>query len=120
MIDWLIDASGFMPRTLCGPAWSPWLIWTHRIADLTIFVCYLLIGVGLFTTARKNLASKSVAGAIIFGAFIVACGVTHFTSQLMFTDPMYRLDALAKVVCALVSAIAVVWTFRPSNWRQRG
>jgi two-component sensor histidine kinase len=40
---------------------------------------------------------------LLFGAFIVACGFTHFMEALAPFAPLYRLGAMVKLVTALVS-----------------
>lgn len=112
-MDELFSVEGFVPRTMCGPSWTGQLIAVHRISDLIIFSCYLLMFGALFSMvhARKQLVSP--VGLVVYALFILACGVTHLTNQMMFTWPAYRLDGAVKMVCAVISLIAAVWTYYP-------
>ncbi len=46
--------------------------------------------------------------AWLFGAFIVACGTTHFLGYYTFHEPIYRLDGLIKAITAFVSWATVI------------
>jgi signal transduction histidine kinase len=45
---------------------------------------------------------------LMFGAFIVSCGLTHFMEVVTLDYPLYRLSGLMKVVTALASWATVV------------
>ena len=47
----------------------------------------------------------------VYAAFIFSCGLTHVTSALMFHYPVYRLDTLARILCAGISVVAAGWTW---------
>jgi signal transduction histidine kinase len=55
---------------------------------------------------RKNLPFKHLFW--LFGLFIAACGATHLMAYVTTITPVYRLDALIKVVTALASWGTVV------------
>lgn len=111
MID-LFDASDFVARTQCGPGWSPALVATHRIADLLIFASYMALPFLTLWRAKRGrpFFPRNALGLFLLVGFVASCGVTHLTNQMMFVWPVYRLDALAKVVCASFSVACVLWT----------
>lgn len=114
MVDILsraFDATGFPPRWRCGQ-WSSELGWLHIVSDLGIWGAYLAIPcvLGYFALGRKNLPFRGVF--VLFGAFILACGLTHFMDALMFWWPAYRLTGLLKFLTASISwgtVFALVW-----------
>lgn len=110
--EWLTSTEGFVPRTMCGPGWTGELVLVHRWADCVIFACYALLFFALLNSVRSRNPTTTNTGIVIYALFIVSCGVTHLTNQLMFTEPMYRLDAAAKVICAVLSCVAVWWTVK--------
>ena len=105
--DHLFDTDGFVPRKTCGD-WTTGLIWLHRGSDLLIWLAYLSIPVvlGFFGRQRRGLPFHHLFW--LFGAFILACGFTHFLDALMFDYPAYRLGGLLKFVTAVVSWGTVV------------
>jgi hypothetical protein len=44
----------------------------------------------------------------LFGAFIVACGFTHFMEVVAYYTPVYRLSAIVKLITAVVSWATVL------------
>ena len=45
---------------------------------------------------------------LMFGAFIVSCGMTHFMEVVTLEYPLYRLSGLVKVLTALASWATVL------------
>ncbi|HVC92850.1 MAG TPA: ATP-binding protein [Pirellulales bacterium] len=98
----LFDSSAFVPRSVCGD-WSRGHIWLHNLSDAAIWLAYLAIPVVLvyFVRRRNDMPFKGMF--LLFGAFIVSCGFTHFMEVVMFYSPLYRLAGLLKLFTALVS-----------------
>jgi len=98
----LFDTSDFMPREQCGH-WTADLVWLHRGSDLFTWLAYLSIPVVLvfFAWRRRSLPFRRFF--LLFAAFILACGFSHFVDALMFTWPAYRLGGLVKLATALLS-----------------
>ena len=74
----LLDTNGFMSHGNCY-LWNRSLITLHFLSDLTIGVSYVAISLTLLYLVRR--AKKDVPFHwifIAFGAFIIACGATHF------------------------------------------
>lgn len=106
-LAWLTDTSGFVPRKDCGD-WPPGLVWLHVGSDLFIWLAYLSIPLVLlyFVRRRRDLPFSRLL--VLFAAFILACGFTHFIEALSFTHPMYRLSGVLKLLTAVLSWATVL------------
>jgi signal transduction histidine kinase len=99
----LFATNGYTPHGVCL-LWEPPLLWTHVIADLLIGIAYVVIAVflaALVYLARRDIPFHWVLMA--FGAFIIACGGTHFIEVWTLWQPVYWFSASAKVVTAVAS-----------------
>lgn len=104
----------FMPHGMCF-LWRPELVWLHVISDLVIGISYSSIPLALylFANKRKDLEFKSVF--LMFTAFILLCGATHFFAIVVLWSPHYGAQGLLKLATALVSAVTafVLWRLMP-------
>jgi PAS domain S-box-containing protein len=103
------DSSGlFHPHGYCY-LWLPSLVSTHVVADLLIGLSYVAISgtlVYLVWRARRELPYSWMFGA--FGAFIVACGATHFMEIWTLWTPVFWLSAGVKIVTAAASVLTAL------------
>lgn len=110
----LLGASGLAPHGFCL-LWDPALIWTHVIADALIGLAYFSIPVviAFFVSRRPDVQFKGVA--LLFAAFILACGTTHFMSIWTLWYPDYGPEALIKLLTAAISVATAValWPLLP-------
>jgi signal transduction histidine kinase len=97
---------GFMPHGHCY-LWQSSLVWTMIITDGLIGFAYLFISACLYVLVRRIRLPFS-AMFLAFGAFIAACGATHFMSIYTLWFPNYWLDAFVKVITALASVATAV------------
>lgn len=101
----LFDTTGFPARWRCGAGWTenPALGWLHIVSDLAVWAAYFAIpGILLFFIVRKrDLPFRKVF--LLFGAFILFCGTTHFMEAVIFWWPAYRLAGVIKLLTAAVS-----------------
>jgi len=103
-----ILASNFLPHRYCYLG-KPGLVWTHVIADSLIGMAYFMISGTLGYLVQKGRRDIPFHWMFLaFGAFIVACGGTHFMEVLTVWVPVYVLSASLKVVTALVSVATAV------------
>lgn len=113
MPQW-IASSGFLPHGYCL-SWDPALLWTIVLSNGAIGLAYFSIPLALLTFLRRHrdIQFNWVIG--MFGAFIVACGITHFIGVLDIWVPAYRLDALMLLLTAAISVITAVllWPLLP-------
>ncbi|HEX4896401.1 MAG TPA: diguanylate cyclase [Solimonas sp.] len=103
---WL-SGDGFLPHGYCF-AWSPELLWSMVVSDVVTGLAYYAIPVTLiaFVRRRKDLRFNSVF--LLFGAFIFACGTTHFIDLLNIWYPAYWLDAQVKLATAAISLTTAI------------
>jgi two-component sensor histidine kinase len=100
----LFSTAGFTPRWTCGE-WSAWQGWTSIFSDLFIFLSYFGIPSALLFFIYKNspvdLVFKKLI--ILFVAFIISCGLTHFIEVVLFWKPIYNFSIAIKFITAVVS-----------------
>jgi len=94
--------TAFMPHGHCY-FWQPEIVWSHAISDAVIAIAYFMIPFALIKLIRKRPDMKYKNIFLLFGLFIVACGTTHILSIINIWTPLYRLDALVKIITALAS-----------------
>ena len=82
---------------------TPVLFWVFIVANLLTFTAYMLIPAALiyFVRKRKDLMFTSIF--LLFGAFIVLCGVHHLLHTITFWYPIYGIEVVNDAVMALVS-----------------
>lgn len=92
--------------------WPSRLILLHLVSDSLIAISYTWIPLVLVLQIWRRLRAKpATVLLVLFGAFIVLCGITHAMSVVTIWTPIYWLDGKIKAVTALVSiAVAVVLT----------
>lgn len=101
-ISGFFTSPGFLPHGYCL-AWNPLLLWTLVIANSVIGISYFSIPLALARFIRQQRDLKFQSIFLLFGAFILACGTTHFISVLSIWYPVYRLDAAVLAVTAGIS-----------------
>jgi diguanylate cyclase (GGDEF)-like protein len=110
----LIFRQGFIPYGYCF-AWSPDLLWTYVAADTLIGLSYYSIPLALVYFASKRKDAHYNWMFIMFGAFIFACGTTHFLSVINIWQPIYWIDAVVRGITALLSVATAIalWPLVP-------
>lgn len=107
----LFDTSDWPPRWHCGN-WTDFHGWLYIVSDLLIWASYFAIPLLLFqiVTKRKDIPFSKIL--VLFIAFILLCGLTHFLDAVMFWWPAYRLSALLRFVTGIVSIITVAALYK--------
>ena len=107
-----ILAANFLPHLYCYLG-KPGLVWSHVVADSLIGLSYFTISATLVYLVHKGRHDIPFHWMFLaFGAFIVACGGTHFMEVVTVWVPVYVLSASLKMVTASVSmATAVMLPF---------
>lgn len=97
----------YMPHGMCY-LWQPALVTLHVISNLLIAAAYFSIPVLLvyFVAKRKDVAFSGVF--LLFGAFIIACGVGHLMDIWTLWHPAYWLAGVMRAVTAAVSVYTAV------------
>ena len=101
MSDWIsiLFSSDFTARGTCGN-WHPNFVYLYVISNLLITAAYLALGLALLNNAThpakgrvsitRNQAFRS---RLVFGLFILVCGIGHSEGAMSFIRPYYHLFA---------------------------
>ena len=107
-------STNFMPHGYCF-LWEPSLLWVVVSSDLITAASYFSIPFALwyFVQKRPNVPFRWVF--MLFGVFVLACGVTHLFSIWNIWHADYWAEAMAKAVTAAVSAVTAIllWPMLP-------
>lgn len=109
------DTAGLMPHGYCI-LWKPTLLWTLVGSDLLVAASYFSIPFAIFYLAKKRPDIPHRWLFILFGLFIIACGITHLLDVLVLWQPIYWVNALVKAMTALLSlgTAIIIWLIMPS------
>ncbi|MBD2481517.1 ATP-binding protein [Planktothrix sp. FACHB-1365] len=104
----LFNGSGFIPHGHCY-LWKPGLVWMHVSSDVLIALAYFSISVTLVYFVHKSRREIPFHWMFLaFGAFIIACGMTHLMEVWTLWHPMYWLAGVIKVITAFVSVVTAL------------
>jgi PAS domain S-box-containing protein len=103
-------AVDFAPHVYCLR--EPAVVWLHAGSDAAIAAAYLAIPIALLALVRlrRDLAFRRVY--LLFGFFILACGITHGFAVWTLWHPVYRLEGVVKALTALLSIPTAVLLIR--------
>ena len=101
-LESLAGASDFMPHGNCL-VWNPEVLWLHVGSDVLTGLAYYLIAGLLFYLVAKRRDLPFFWMIFMFGAFIFACGTTHFMAAWTIYVPSYRLEGAMKMGTAVIS-----------------
>jgi signal transduction histidine kinase len=108
-------------RWHCG-RWTDFHGWLYIISDLMVWAAYFMIPIIImhYSLKRKSALQFHMV-YLLFAAFIVLCGSTHFLDVLMFWVPVYRLNALVRFVTGVVSLATVFYLIKilPLAFKQK-
>jgi signal transduction histidine kinase len=117
----LFASDEWPPRWHCGK-WTSFHGWLYIVSDLSIWIAYFLIPLIILNyLSKKKSGIKFQKVYLLFAAFILLCGITHFLDAVMFWIPMYRLNALVRFVTGVASILTVYYLFKilPQAFRQK-
>lgn len=99
----IFSPSQYMPHGNCY-LWQTSLVWLHLLSDLLIAVAYFSIPAMLlyFLYKRKN-EVPFLPVFVLFGGFIILCGIGHLLEIWTLWYPAYWLSGLEQALTALVS-----------------
>lgn len=97
----------FIPHGHCY-LWKPGLVLLHILSDSLIALAYFSIPIALvyFVRKREDLPFKSIL--LLFGAFIISCGITHIVEIWTLWHPTYWLSGLIKAITAFISIYTAI------------
>ena len=114
LIESFFARGGLLPHGVCLSA-SPGLLWTMVVADVLIATAYFSIPLAIasFVQRRGEMHHRNIA--VLFTAFILACGTTHVMHVWTVWQPDYSLLAASKVLTAALSMVtaALLWPLIP-------
>ena len=96
------SSGSFIPHGHCY-LWQTKLVWLHVASDSLIAIAYFSIPITLlyFISKREDLPFNWIFA--MFGAFIVACGITHLFEIWTLWHPTYWLSGTMKAITAIIS-----------------
>jgi PAS domain S-box-containing protein len=111
----MFGRSGFLPHGYCF-TWTPGLLWSMVGADGVIAAAYFSIPAAILRFVRKRGDPNINWVAVLFSAFIFACGITHVMDIWTTWHPDYALQALTKTVTAAISIVTafMLWRLIPN------
>ena len=94
----------FIPHGHCF-LWKPGLVRLHVLSDGLTALAYFSIPGGLIYFVRRRQDLPYQWFFLLFGAFIVACGLTHVLDIWTLWHPNYWMSGMVKALTAIVSAL---------------
>ena len=104
----LFDYSDWPPRWHCGK-WSGFHGWLYIISDLLIWSAYFAIPLVIVRYIARRRDAGFIKLYFLFAAFILACGATHLLDAVSFWFPLYRVNALVRLITGVVSWATVFY-----------
>ncbi|WP_323761022.1 hypothetical protein [Maricaulis sp.] len=102
------DINNFMPHGMCF-LWRPELVGMHVIADLAIALAYFSIPVTILIFLRRIDRPLPFRWAfVMFGIFILFCGINHVMNIVVLWYPLYYVEAVLKLFTAAASVATAV------------
>jgi two-component sensor histidine kinase len=110
------SSAGFVPHGYCI-LWRPDILALHVISDSIIAASYFSIPLAIlaFLRRRTDLLAEHRRIAVLFGVFILGCGLTHVFGVVVLWQPLYVIDGWIKALTALVSIATAIalWPMLP-------
>ncbi|MEI6306318.1 MAG: PocR ligand-binding domain-containing protein, partial [Deltaproteobacteria bacterium] len=100
--------SSYMEHGYCF-SWEPGLVWLHVASDIITGISYYAITLAMFYVAFKRRDLPILKILLLFGAFIIACGSTHFFAAYTVYVPAYWAEGAVKAFTAIISAISAIY-----------
>lgn len=105
--DKFYKATDYMPHGDCL-VWNPALLWQHVGSDIATGIAYYLIAAVLFYFILKRRDIPFFWVFLLFGAFILACGTTHFFGAWTIYYPSYWTEGIVKTANAVISVATAI------------
>ena len=102
-----IFASHYIPHGHCY-LWQTPLVGLHVVSDLLIAIAYFSIPIALLYFVVKRKQDFPVKLLVLFGSFIVLCGVGHLFDIVTLWYPLYWISGAIRAATALVSCYTAV------------
>lgn len=99
--------AGLLPHGVCF-TWLPALLWLHVISDALIALAYFSIPVSLLYLVRRRPDLPFNWVFLLFGLFIVSCGLTHLVGIWTIWTPDYWMSGALKAITAAASVLTAI------------
>ena len=116
MTEWLdtFSSSSFMPHAQCF-LWQEDLLALYVVSDGLIVLAYIMIPCAIlrFLRTRHDIPVNKVV--VLFAAFILLCGTTHFLSIITLWHPIYWVSGAVKALTGIISILTayITWQLIP-------
>ncbi|GAB4537040.1 MAG: hypothetical protein Tsb0014_25380 [Pleurocapsa sp.] len=103
----LLSPQSYIPHGHCY-LWQTPLVGLHLVSDLLIAIAYFSIPIMLFYFVLKRSDTPFQGFFVMFGAFIVLCGMGHLLEIWTLWHPAYWLSGVEQALTALISCYTAV------------
>ncbi|WP_430434623.1 sensor histidine kinase [Methyloversatilis sp.] len=107
----MTELNTLLPHGYCF-SWQRDLLLLHVLSDTLIALSYFTIPITLWVFVRKRADLGFRSAFVMFGVFIMACGVTHVMDVWTLWNPDFWLDGWIRAFTALVSLATAVLLWR--------
>ncbi|MFZ5506672.1 MAG: sensor histidine kinase [Pseudomonadota bacterium] len=107
----MTELNTLLPHGYCF-SWQRDLLLLHVLSDTLIALSYFTIPVTLWVFVRRRADLGFRSAFVMFGVFIMACGVTHVMDVWTLWNPDFWLDGWIRAFTAVVSLATAVLLWR--------
>jgi signal transduction histidine kinase len=107
----MTELNTLLPHGYCF-SWQRDLLLLHVLSDTLIALAYFTIPVTLWVFVRRRADLGFRSAFVMFGVFIMACGVTHVMDVWTLWNPDFWLDGWIRAFTAVVSLATAVLLWR--------
>lgn len=107
----MTELNTLLPHGYCF-SWQRDLLLLHVLSDTLIALSYFTIPITLWVFVRKRADLGFRSAFVMFGVFIMACGVTHVMDVWTLWNPDFWLDGWIRAFTALVSLATAILLWR--------
>ena len=117
-LDAFFGRNGLLPHGVCITG-SPGLLWAMVATDALVAAAYFSIPLTLLRYVRQRPQMSQRWLALLFAAFIFACGTTHLMDIWTLWQPDYGWQVVSKGITAVISIVTaiVLWHQVPNALR---
>ncbi|WP_341928487.1 sensor histidine kinase [Methyloversatilis discipulorum] len=107
----MTELNTLLPHGYCF-SWQRDLLLLHVLSDTLIALAYFTIPITLWVFVRRRADLGFRSAFVMFGVFIMACGVTHVMDVWTLWNPDFWLDGWIRAFTAVVSLATAVLLWR--------
>lgn len=105
------EIGGLLPHGYCF-SWQKDLLLLHILSDGLTALAYFSIPVALWSFVRRRTDLEFRSAFIMFGVFIMACGLTHVMDIWTLWHPDFWIDGWIRAFTAAVSVVTAILLWR--------